>query len=186
MRMLKFSGMIRILARVIRICLYVGIVAGVAAIGWFAITDTLNQGVPIAEGTIYKLVTEIWGPYEPGLIRAKMIGEISCMVVAGIFIIFILFKISGITDNIIKAGTPFVRQNAIFLKQCSILTILYSLLPNMFGSIASRAVLMSYGISGEINITSCEGSLFLAIVIYFISQIFKYGCELQNEMDEII
>lgn len=184
--MLKFSSIIHLLSRIINVCMIAGVIFCVAVLLSLWFNDNPDNGFVMAGINLTGVLTAFTGDYEGDWLRANAIGLIVCLIIAGVLIIFILYEVSRITKNIINFETPFVSQNAICLKKCSVLTILYSLLPNMIGSIAAKLSLSAFGKSGDINIYYCEGSIFLAIIIFFISAIFKYGCELQEEVDEIL
>lgn len=102
------------------------------------------------------------------------------MLVDAVLISLAIFFVHAIFSNIRKADTPFTRQNTLRLKIIALIAAFLSIV----GSCSDA--LVDYYTIGEpawkINIAG----LIMALILYCISLIFSYGCDLQQESDETL
>lgn len=104
----------------------------------------------------------------------------SFMLVDTILITILIFLVHAIFSNIEKECTPFVRENAMRIKKIAIITFILSVV----GSYSDA--LVDYYTIGELTWRANITGLIISMIIYSISLIFDYGCDLQQEVDETL
>lgn len=95
-------------------------------------------------------------------------------------ITFILFFVYSIFRNIAANGLPFSRPNALLIRKTAVISLLLGLL----GS-CSDALVDHYTIGAPSWNVNLMG-LFMGIILYCLSLIFEYGCDLQKLSDETL
>jgi len=84
--------------------------------------------------------------------------------------------------NFVKQRTPFVKQNIILMRGIAVLTILSAMLPGISKAMLSLALLES----GTFRFSIMNfWLLMLGVALGVISEIFRYGYSLQEEMNQI-
>jgi len=91
-----------------------------------------------------------------------------------------IFIMYAIFDDIKKGDTPFLHQNTARIKYIAIITVVLSIV----GSYSDA--LIDYYTIGELTWRVNIIGLIIGIIIYCISLIFSYGCDLQQESDETL
>lgn len=102
------------------------------------------------------------------------------MLADAVLIAVILFFVCSIFRNIAADALPFTRPNAALLKKTALVFLLFSVL----GS-CSDALVDYYTIGAlawNVNLTG----LVMAGILYCLSLIFEYGCDLQQLSDETL
>ncbi len=102
------------------------------------------------------------------------------MLVDAILITIIILFVHAIFNHIQKEDTPFSHQNTIRIKKIAIITIILSIV----GSYSDA--LVDYYTIGQLTWKINIVGLIVGIIIYCISLIFDYGCELQQQSDETL
>lgn len=102
------------------------------------------------------------------------------MLIDGILITLAIYFIRAIFDEMQKGCTPFSHQNTIRIKIIAMITAILSIVGSY-----SDALVDHYTIGGSTWRIHIVG-LVIAIMIYCISLIFCYGCDLQKESDETL
>ncbi len=102
------------------------------------------------------------------------------MLIDTLFISAMLFIIHAIFEDIKKGDTPFIQQNTVRIKCVAILAVILS----MVGSYSDA--LVDYYTIGELTWRVNVIGLIIGMIIYCISLIFSYGCDLQRESDETL
>ena len=102
------------------------------------------------------------------------------MLIDTLLISAMIFIIHAIFNDIKKGDTPFLHQNSLRIKNIAIITIILSIV----GSYSDT--LVDYYTIGELTWRVNVIGLIVGIIIYSISLIFSYGCDLQKESDETL
>ena len=102
------------------------------------------------------------------------------MLIDTILISLVIFFVYAIFDEIRKGFTPFTHENTKRIKKVAIITAVLSIV----GSYSDA--LVDYYTIGELTWRVNIIGMIVAIIIYCISLIFSYGCDLQRESDETL
>lgn len=136
-------------------------------LGTFAVYKVFNCVRTVIDGNVMKLSQE------------NMIGD--AVRVTLIFMIFIVMDI--IMRSVLKHGKPFTKKTVNCLRTIAILIMLVALLPK------TAEVVEGLLYSGSSYITFDfvkDGTvLMIGAVFGIIAEIFRYGCDLEEEMDSI-
>ena len=97
-----------------------------------------------------------------------------------ILISLAIFFVYAIFDKIRKGFTPFTHENTTRIKKVAIITAILSIVGSYSDS------LVDYYTIGELTWRVNIIGMIVAIIIYCISLIFSYGCDLQKESDETL
>ena len=102
------------------------------------------------------------------------------MLIDTILISLAIFFVYAIFDKIRKGFTPFTHENTTRIKKVAIITAILSIVGSYSDS------LVDYYTIGELTWRINIIGIIVAIIIYCISLIFSYGCDLQKESDETL
>ena len=102
------------------------------------------------------------------------------MLIDTILISFAIFFVYAIFNEIRKGVTPFSHENTTRIKKIALLAAILSIV----GSYSDA--LVDYYTIGELTWRINIIGIIVAIIIYCISLIFSYGCDLQKESDETL
>lgn len=102
------------------------------------------------------------------------------MLIDTILIAAMIFIIHSIFNDINKEGTPFLHRNATRMKYISIIAIILSIVGGYSDA------LVDYYTIGQLTWRVDIIGLIIGVIIYCISLIFSYGCDLQQESDETL
>ena len=102
------------------------------------------------------------------------------MLIDTILISLAIFFVYAIFDKIRKGFTPFTHENTTRIKKVAIITAILSIVGSYSDS------LVDYYTIGELTWRVNIIGMIVAIIIYCISLIFSYGCDLQRESDETL
>ena len=102
------------------------------------------------------------------------------MLIDTILISLAIFFVYAIFDKIRKGFTPFTHENTTRIKKVAIITAILSIVGSYSDS------LVDYYTIGELTWRVNIIGMIVAIIIYCISLIFSYGCDLQKESDETL
>lgn len=97
-----------------------------------------------------------------------------------ILISLAIFFVYAIFDKIRKGFTPFTHENTTRIKKVAIITAILSIVGSYSDS------LVDYYTIGELTWRVNIIGMIVAIIVYCISLIFSYGCDLQKESDETL
>ena len=102
------------------------------------------------------------------------------MLIDTILISFAIFFVYAIFNEIRKGFTPFSHENTTRIKKIALLAAILSIVGNYSDA------LVDYYTIGELTWRINIIGIIVAIIIYCISLIFSYGCDLQKESDETL
>lgn len=102
------------------------------------------------------------------------------MLIDTMLISLAIFFVYAVFDKIRKGFTPFSHENTARIKKIAIIVAILSIV----GSYSDA--LVDYYTIGELTWRVNIIGLIVAIIIYCISLIFSYGCDLQRESDETL
>ena len=102
------------------------------------------------------------------------------MLIDTILISLAIFFVYAVFDELRKGFTPFSHENTARIKKIAIITAILSIV----GSCSDA--LVDYYTIGELTWRVNIIEMIVAIIIYCISLIFSYGCDLQRESDETL
>lgn len=102
------------------------------------------------------------------------------MLIDTLLISAMIFIIHTIFNDIKKGDTPFMHQNTTRIKCIAIIAVILSIV----GSYSDA--LIDYYTIGELTWRVNVIGLIIGIILYCISFIFSYGCDLQQESDETL
>lgn len=102
------------------------------------------------------------------------------MLIDTMLISLAIFFVYAVFDKIRKGFTPFSHENTARIKKIAIIVAILSIV----GSYSDA--LVDYYTIGELTWRVNIIGLIAAIIIYCISLIFSYGCDLQRESDETL
>lgn len=91
-----------------------------------------------------------------------------------------IFFVYAVFNEIRKGYTPFSHENTARIKKIAVITAILSIV----GSYSDA--LVDYYTIGELTWRVNIIGLIVAIIIYCISLVFSYGCDLQRESDETL
>ena len=102
------------------------------------------------------------------------------MLIDTILISFAIFFVYTVFDEIRKGITPFTHENTVRIKKVAVIIAILSIV----GSYSDA--LVDYYTIGELTWRINIIGMIVAIIVYCISLIFSYGCDLQKESDETL
>ena len=102
------------------------------------------------------------------------------MLIDTILISLVILFVYPVFDEIRKGFTPFSHGNTVRIKRIAIIVAILSIVGSYSDS------LVDYYTIGELTWRVNIIGMIVAIIIYCISLIFSYGCELQRESDETL
>lgn len=102
------------------------------------------------------------------------------MLIDTLLISAMIFIVHAIFEDVKKGDTPFLPQNTVRIKIIAIITAILSIV----GSYSDA--LVDYYTIGELTWRVNVMGLIIGMIIYCISLIFSYGCDLQQESDETL
>jgi len=102
------------------------------------------------------------------------------MLIDTILISLAIFFVYAIFDKIRKGFTPFTHENTTRIKKVAIITAILSIVGSYSDS------LVDYYTIGELTWRGNIIGMIVAIIVYCISLIFSYCCDLQKESDETL
>lgn len=102
------------------------------------------------------------------------------MLIDTLLLSVMIFMIYAIFNDIKKGDTPFLRQNITRIKSIAVIAIILNIVESYSDA------LVDYYTIGELTWRVDLIGLVIGIVIYYISLIFRYGCDLQQESDETL
>lgn len=102
------------------------------------------------------------------------------MLIDTMLICLAIFFVYAVFNEMRKGFTPFSHENTVRIKKIAIITAVLS----MVGSCSDA--LVDYYTIGELTWRVNMIGIIVAIIIYCISLIFSYGCDLQRESDETL
>lgn len=117
--------------------------------------------------------------YNPqaALVIEYIVRAVQCFLGAAVF-----FMIYLIFVKIRQQASPFTKKNVFYLRAAAVLTMLLGLLP---GAVKLFISVIAYNSS---YVPFAVGSLLIimiGVVLGMISEIFRYGCTLQEDLDQI-
>jgi len=110
----------------------------------------------------------------------SLLSMFAFMLIDTMLISAVIFIIHAVFDDIKKGSTPFSLRNTVRIKKISIIVIILSLV----GSYSDA--LVDYYTIGELKWKADVSGIIMGAIIYCISIIFRYGCDLQRESDETL
>lgn len=102
------------------------------------------------------------------------------MLINTLLISAMIFIIHAIFDDMKRGSTPFLHRNTVRIKGIAVIVGVLSIV----GSYSDA--LVDYYTIGELTWRANVVGLVTAVIIYCISLIFNYGCDLQQESDETL
>ena len=114
---------------------------------------------------------------QAALVIEYIVRAVQCLLGAAVF-----FMIYCIFAQIRQRTSPFTKKNVFFLRAASVLTMLLGLLP---GAVKLFISVVAYN---STYVPFAVGSLMIimiGVVLGMISEVFRYGCELQEDLDQI-
>lgn len=110
----------------------------------------------------------------------SLLNLFAFMLIDTILISLALFIVYAVFDEIRKGFTPFTYENTARIKKVAMVTAILSIV----GSYSDA--LVDYYTIGELTWRVNMIGMVVAVIIYCISLIFSYGCDLQRESDETL
>ena len=102
------------------------------------------------------------------------------MLIDTLLISLAIFLVYAVFNGIMKGLTPFLPENTARIKKIALIVAILSIV----GSYSDA--LVDYYTIGELTWRVNIIGMIVAIIIYCISLIFSYGCDLQRESDETL
>lgn len=110
----------------------------------------------------------------------SLLNMFAFMLIDTVLISLAIFFIYAVFNEIRKGFTPFTHENTVRIKKIAVITAVLSIV----GSCSDA--LVDYYTIGELTWRVNITGMIVAIIIYCISLIFSYGCDLQRESDETL
>lgn len=174
----KFAKSLRIIARIVFVACIVGLCLCVTAMVWLAAGGDLLRigGEVIIHGPM--AVTD-------GQSIADVWGELSYTTAVLAFSIAIARLCVSLFGAMQSGSTPFTMENARCIRKIAVVMIVAAVVPPIVGSGVGMTV---SELCGEAFSASFEAgfSLLTVLVFFAISIVFKYGCQLQEQVDETL
>lgn len=114
---------------------------------------------------------------QAALVIENIVRAVQCLLGAAVF-----FMIYLIFAQIRQQTSPFTKKNVSYLRVAAVLTMLLGLLP---GAVKLFISIIAYN---STYVPFAVGSLLtimIGVVLGMISEIFRYGCALQEDLDQI-
>lgn len=174
-----FSKAMYIIAKIVFICCIVGLCACVAGMVWAIV---MGSGAwTVWGGMVIAVPIEVFGNDT----IAKIWGTIAFTIASLAFTLSIARIAMRLFGNMRKGDTPFTMENAKLLKTMGIVMIVASLVPQIIGASVGSGIAAVNGLTFDADMGN--GFPLLAALAFFVmSVIFKYGCELQTQVDETL
>lgn len=102
------------------------------------------------------------------------------MLIDTLLISLAIFWVYAVFNEIMKGSTPFLPENTARIKAIALIVAILSIV----GSYSDA--LVDYYTIGELTWRIHVIGIIVAVIIYCISLIFSYGCDLQRESDETL
>lgn len=102
------------------------------------------------------------------------------MLIDTLLISLAIFLVYAVFNEIIKGLTPFLPENTVRIKKIALIVAILSIV----GSCSDA--LVDYYTIGKLTWRIHVIGIIVAVIIYCISLIFSYGCDLQRESDETL
>lgn len=172
----RSSGIMATIVKVLYVSLIIGICIPIAIIIWAA----SNPGRDMSGMDAVRILSMLGQPLSS---TSDVIAEMCTIIMAGIFIFFILKTANGLFRAIAEDALPFRKENSARLKKIGIGLLTYSfVLP-----IARAGFYASFGSADTaVQTTFDVPFIVLALVFIFIARVFDYGAELQRQSDETL
>lgn len=97
-------------------------------------------------------------------------------------LMMIIYYIKKILNSIQCSHTPFILDNADRLKYIGILTIIKSIVPNLVACLPVERVVKF----NNCNFFKGFSFIFVGVLMLIFAHIFRYGCQLQQDIDETL
>lgn len=171
----KTSGIMAVITKVLCILLAVGLLIPVLVLMRSAAApDTDLSAIPGL------------GFYSPSgelmTSNGEIIAGMFTIIVSAIFIIYILIIAYRIFKAISRYMMPFSHDNAKKLKKIAVILLIYSIAV----PIAKAGFYGTFAPEIQIQTSVNSLSVILAMIFFFISVLFSYGAELQQQSDETL
>ncbi|WP_229753493.1 DUF2975 domain-containing protein [Paenibacillus segetis] len=143
------------------------------------LSDTTSRSVLIP----FKL----FQPIDPDRFNAKsafLVTEFTHIILTFLTYIYCIMQIRNIIGSIMKGNSPFIQENVDRLKRLGVAVILYSLLAKLILNVLCW-LLVNHIFSIDLSGISITG-IIIGMLIFVISEVFKYGGYLQEEHDTTI
>lgn len=142
---------------------------------------TVISGIKMAMEESFFAITEKNGTAE----LATTIPALAECIKKGIELILfaiMMFFASRMFRQISADGTPFRIESVRRMKRIAILLLINAVLPNLV-----QCLIVGFSVSWKASSFSLGlSSLFLGLIFYLLTQIFSYGCILQQESDDTV
>lgn len=176
----KFSSVIYVISKIGFVMSIVGIcLAGLGIIIQLATSD-LDPTTAAGSVTIH------WVPIDTsGFTVPDFYGELSYDIASMAFFISVCSISMRLFKNMRDNYTPFTMENAELFKKLAIIMIVASIVPPIIGQSIGSSVASMMDVAYEGSYGS-GFSLIAVLIMFFISVVFRYGCQLQQEVDETL
>ena len=175
-RLIRISRWGEVITKVLMIIMVIGIVAGTVALVYIAVNPDFII-TAVSDGALILNV-----PIEDIDISAVAWALILGLLVLGVLVTALLYFTGRLFGNIYDNKTPFTDDNARILMIMAILivvcTIATPILDFAVQNIIDATYYQSYGFG--------VFPLFVALILYVLSLVFKHGAELQRESDHTL
>ncbi len=175
----KFSQIVYVLATIGKIICIVGITACIICTVIFATPEVRNT---LPETTI--TVETANG----GSVRnlADMLSMMAFSLTATIFSLVVCSKLQKLFANMRDQETPFTMENAEIFKSIAIIMLVGAVVPTVVAVIVGYGAVaidrsLSFNVGYDMNF-----SIMSVLICFVMSVVFKYGCELQTQVDETL
>lgn len=127
--------------------------------------------------------------YSAAMNLSKYVQSLVLVVLYGAGLEICSNMFAGISEN----GTPFRNETADALKKISVIMVLSGILPGFIGGVCGLIIYLAAHTSESLRviISNCAFTvgavpLFIAIFLFVMTEVFRYGCLLQQESDETL
>jgi len=184
----KFSKIMYVIIKINRIAMLVYLCIGLTSIIWMAVTGKSDSSISLSEHfNIIAPVSALWTSEYTVPDNIPALGSVVTYTMsAGIIMVVILWYMEILFKKMKNSYTPFEMENAYTVRKIAIWMIVYSIVPSVAGSGIGESLGKMYGSSGIFSSYSDSSILFVALVFLCIAEIFKYGCEIQQQVDETL
>ena len=175
----KFSNVVYVFSKIGRIASIVGISVFVVAVIWVIFAGP-NAAYELGNGIT------IQGPVDFGDVTVAVVwGEMSYAIAATICSLLLCLRFEKLFDNMRSQPSPFTIENANQFKVIAIILIVGSVGPVIFAQIIGQSVAAITQTAFSLEFSG-GFSLLTALLFFVMSIVFKYGCELQAQVDETL
>ncbi len=192
-RVKKFAKALKMILNVMVVIMIIGLVGGIVIGGIMAFipnSSFTHASLQLNIGRHLNIQLRDNKFLEVAQVRALILAIVSSMILVIITTIVIIKLIRDLLITV-ECGKPFDEKNSKRLKGIGITVIIGSLFESLSYIIIYNLVIPMINSLGLENINFTMnildgGTILLGIIIVLISEIFKYGCYLQNEYDETV